>query len=97
MKVLIVLFSLLLLSLDVVVADDLKIRPITCRWVFTTKPPETPGGEEKFKSRLVARGFQDPTIGTAQSDSPTASKDSFKMQLSFAGNEKWPSFFKIFL
>ena len=63
-----------------------KIRPITTRWVFTRKEGKT--GPESFKSRLVARGFQDQTVGD-DVGSPTAGRDSFRIQLALAANFSW--------
>ena len=40
--------------------------------------------KEQCKARLVAKGFQESL--TPQSDSPTASKESFKMLVAVAAN-----------
>jgi hypothetical protein len=59
---------------------------VTKRWVFTEKDV---CGLKKFKARLVARGFQDRTLG-GDVDAPTAARDTFRMQLAFAANCQWP-------
>lgn len=66
--------------------EEAQIRPITTRWVFTRKDDKT--GPESFKSRLAARGFQDQTLG-GDVDSPTAGRDSFRIQLALAANFGW--------
>ena len=52
---------------------------ISMRWVVSEKD------EGKVKARLVVRGFEEKDA--PQSDSPTASKDSFKLFLSICANE----------
>ena len=55
------------------------MQVISSRWVITEK------AEGKFKARLVVRGFEEPVY--PQSDSPTASRESFKTFLAIAANE----------
>ena len=43
--------------------------------------------KQTYKARLVARGFQESL--KPQSDSPTASKDSFKMLMAVAANSRF--------
>ena len=50
------------------------------RFVLTQKP------DGSVKARFVVKGFQEEK---QQSDSPTASRDTFKVFCSVAGNEKW--------
>ena len=45
------------------------------------------GQKQACKARLVARGFQESL--KPQSDSPTASKDSFKMLMAVAANSRF--------
>ena len=54
------------------------------RWVVTAKEKHD-GQKQKKKARLVARGFQETM--KSQSDSPTVSKESFKMLMAIAANE----------
>ena len=57
----------------------MEMSVISSRWVVTEK------GEDKFKARLVVRGFEEEIY--PQSDSPTASKDSFKTFLTLSANQ----------
>ena len=50
------------------------------RWVVNDR-------NGKFKARFVVKGCQEKT--DPRSDSPTASKDSFKLLLSIAANERF--------
>ena len=56
------------------------------QWVVTEKEKQD-GQKQACKARLVARGFQESL--KPQSDSPTASKDSFKMLMAVAVNSKF--------
>ena len=57
---------------------------VTSRWVCSVKPT----GEHK--ARLVARGFQDPDLESLVRDSPTCSKDAFRVVMSIAASrELW--------
>ena len=53
------------------------------RWVITEKEKHD-GQKQKCKARLVARGFQESL--KPQSDSPTASKESFKLFMAISAN-----------
>ena len=53
------------------------------RWVITEKEKHD-GQKQKCKARLVARGFQESL--KPQSDSPTASKESFKLLMAISTN-----------
>ena len=58
---------------------DFENQPtISCKWVVTEK-----GG--RVKARLCVRGFEEER--PPQSDSPTASQESYKLFLSIAANE----------
>ena len=57
--------------------EDMQV--ISSRWVVTQKE------EGQFKARLVVRGFEEDVY--PQSDSPTASRDSFKTFLALAAKE----------
>ena len=50
------------------------------RFVLTEKEDGT------IKARFVVKGFQEPDN---QADSPTASRDTFKVFCAIAANEKW--------
>ena len=56
---------------------------IGSQWVVTEKEKHD-GQKQAFKARPVARGFQESL--KPQLDSPTASKDSFKMLIAVAAN-----------
>ena len=57
---------------------------IGSRWVVTTKEKHD-GQKQKNNARLVARRFQE--IMKPQSDSPTVSKESFKMLMAVTAND----------
>ena len=44
---------------------------------------------EKAKARLVVKGFQDPDIGTLNSDSPTMTRDSRMLLLQTVSSHQW--------
>ena len=54
------------------------------RWVVTAKEKHD-GLKQKTKARLVVRGYQEEI--KPQSDSPTVSKESFKMLMAVSANE----------
>ena len=66
-------------------------KPISTQWIDTDKNLhlKRPGQPHtvKYKSRLVARGDQEKTLGI-RTDSPTADLDSVNMILSWASSEK---------
>ena len=61
------------------VVRSVDMQVLSSRWVVTEKCPE------QFKARLVVRGFEEDVY--PQSDSPTASRESFKSFLALAANE----------
>ena len=67
------------------VADEGQ-NVIGSRWVITVKEKHD-GQKQQCKARLVARGFQESL--KPQSDSPTASKDSFKLLMAVAANNRF--------
>ena len=64
------------------VPDEGK-KTIGSRWVITQKEKHD-GEKQACKARLVAKGFQESL--KPQLDSPTASKESFKMLVAVAAN-----------
>ena len=56
------------------------------RWVVTTKEKHD-GQKKNTKARLVVHGFQETV--KPQSDSPTVSKESFKLLMAVAANENF--------
>ena len=66
------------------VEKEEDMKTIGCRWVMTQK--EKNDVQKKLcKARLVERGFQKEI--KPQSDSPTASMDSFKLIVTLLANE----------
>ena len=55
---------------------------VSCRWVLTQK-------EGNKKARLVARGFEDDEIDAVEKQSPTCSKEAFRILLTFAASRDW--------
>ena len=68
------------------IVDDKGQDRITTRWVINQKECHD-GLKTEFKARLCLRGFQETTV--PRSDSPTASRDTTKLALAIAANEKW--------
>ena len=64
--------------------EDTGQETIGSRWVITAKEKHD-GQKQQTKARLVAQGFQEEM--KPQSDSPTASKDSFKLLMVVAANK----------
>ena len=58
---------------------------ISARWVVTNK---VKNGQPIIKARLVARGFEEDT-SDLRKDSPTCSKESVRLVLSFACSKQW--------
>ena len=58
---------------------------VSSRWVITMKKNEK--GEEIIKARLVARGFEEPTIKNI--DSPTCSRESLRLVFCVAASTNW--------
>ena len=63
-------------------------RAISCTWVRKWKRLQD--GSRKIKSRLCARGFLDPQLGSLTKHSSTATRLSQKLLLSKAALEGWP-------
>ena len=61
--------------------EDKGQETIGSKWVVTDKEKHD-GQKQKTKARLVARGFQETM--KPQSDSPTVSKESFKILMASA-------------
>ena len=61
-------------------------KVISTRWVDTIK--EDNAGNLSPKSRLVARGFEDPSTDV-QKESPTCSKDSLRLMMSIICQKEW--------
>ena len=76
-------------SLDYDVFEEVKDEgqeTIGSRWVVTIKEKHD-GQKHNTKARLVAPGFQETM--KPQSDSPTVSKESFKMLMAVAANDNF--------
>ena len=58
---------------------------ISTRWVCTEKMK---GDNLVCKARLVARGFEEDS-SSLTNDSPTCSKDSFRIMLSIVASKQW--------
>ena len=61
-----------------------SMKPLGTRWVLTVKP------DGIRKARLVAKGFQDREVDSLIKDSPTCSKETFRIAVAvFASNNRW--------
>merc|ERR1712002_1333184 len=66
--------------------DDEGQETIGSRWIVTEKEKHD-GQKQNYKTRLVAKGFQERD--QPQSDSPTAAKESFKLLVALAANQNF--------
>lgn len=69
------------------IIDRTEKKPITCKWVFSTKKNKD-GQVERYKARLCARGFtQVKDLDYKETFSPTTRYDSIRLLLSVAARE----------
>ena len=61
-------------------------KPLSVRWVITEKIKE---GISHVKARLLVRGFEEQWCADDSRDSPTCTKDSFRIVLTLCSAMKW--------
>lgn len=69
-----------------------KIHPdriMSSKWVLTWKEDASQPSGRKPKARLVIRGFQDPEVGLASTESPTLSRDGRTLILQTISSLHW--------
>ncbi|CAN0870173.1 Retrovirus-related Pol polyprotein from transposon TNT 1-94 [Linum grandiflorum] len=65
-------------------------RVVDCKWLFTTKY-NSDGSVERYKARLVARGFtQSYGVDYEETFAPVAKLKTIRILLSLAVNQDWP-------
>ena len=64
-------------------------RIMSSRWILTWKEDSSSPNGRKARARLVVKGFQDPDIGSLNSDSPTMTRDSRMLLLQTVSSMKW--------
>jgi hypothetical protein len=64
-------------------------RIMSSRWILTWKEDLNAPSGRKAKARLVVKGFQDPDIGTLNSDSPTLTRDARMLLLQTIASKRW--------
>ena len=64
-------------------------RIMSSRWILTWKGDPQEPSSRKAKARLVVKGFQDPDIGTLNSDNPTMTRDSRMLLLQAVSSHQW--------
>ena len=60
---------------------------ISSRWVHTLKLLDD--GSTKAKARLVARGFEDPELGSLLTASPTCGRGMYRLAVQLCANREW--------
>ncbi|CAM8988678.1 unnamed protein product [Rhodiola kirilowii] len=65
------------------------VRPITCKWIYTVKT-RSDGSLERYKARLVARGFQqEHGRDYEETFAPVAYMTTIRTLLAVASVQQW--------